>query len=454
MLLEKRCGTVKYKPSTYNIVVDEFADGKKLMYNSFSGVFSVMDLYGLQFLEDVKNMFHIDDANLAGLMLKAGYIVDIDKDELTTLKIERAKKRFECHNLTLIIAPTLDCNMNCHYCYENKQNVYMDEKTQQQILLFVKAQIKLFPDATSLNVMWYGGEPLLHQEAIFSLSAGLKKICEANDGKSIAYSAVMISNGVLLDEGTAKRLALECDIHSAQLTIDGTEETHNSRRVMSDGTGSFIEIVKNCEAAAKHMYVQVRVNVDKKNQNNVEKLSDYFFKERKWNKNPLFHLAPVRDINNDCILEKSDCLDGEEFALLDMKHIRKCYEVNREAVVGMFFPKRMYVFCASERVGTFTIGPNGNIFACSAQIGRENGITGHIAKPYVVTEKYCRWLLGDIEKKCEACTYLPLCMGGCGIHRIGNNEEPQCFRTFYIYKDILKLAYEDYCRQKSWEPKT
>jgi hypothetical protein len=40
-------------------------------------------------------------------------------------------------------------------------------------------------------------------------------------------------------------------------------------------------------------------------------------------------------------------------------------------------------------------------------------------------------------------------MGGCGEHRLTGNGEPVCLYTVHIYKDVLKLAYEDYVTQKS-----
>jgi len=64
------------------------------------------------------------------------------------------------------------------------------------------------------------------------------------------------------------------------------------------------------------------------------------------------------------------------------------------------------------------------------------------------TEKYLKWLLLDLHEKCEECEYLPLCQGGCGVHRLKGGE-PQCILTYYKYKDTLKLAYKDYLLQKN-----
>lgn len=61
--------------------------------------------------------------------------------------------------MSLIIAPTLDCNFRCPYCFEDLKKIYMTKGTVNAIKNFVRNKIK--NGVTNLNVSWYGGEPLL-----------------------------------------------------------------------------------------------------------------------------------------------------------------------------------------------------------------------------------------------------------------------------------------------------
>ena len=96
----------------------------------------------------------------------------------------------------------------------------------------------------------------------------------------------------------------------------------------------------------------------------------------------------------------------------------------------------------------YVIDPEGYYSNCYVTVGVKEARTGHISKPFLITPEYGKWLLTDIPKECEQCEYLPMCMGGYGIHRLRDGGSPKCFRTYYTYKDMLKLAYEDYITQK------
>ena len=249
--------------------------------------------------------------------------MDSEKDELATLKIERWKKRFSSDRLTLTIAPSLECNMDCPYCYEKKGSIVISSETQGLVVEFAKKQLAVFEDVKRLVVNWYGGEPLLQLEVIFTLTKALKELCKE---KEIEYGATLISNGVLLDGRVAEKLAKECSVSQAQITIDGIEPVHDRRRRMKDGSGSFQTIVSNLESAKKYMGIVVRVNVDRDNISSIDEMTKYFLDELKWSKNPLFYLAPVEEVNEGCIIDKTRCFGGEEFAEIDMACVKAQYK--------------------------------------------------------------------------------------------------------------------------------
>jgi len=438
------------KKSRFNVIIDELADGSKLIYNTYTGVFGVMDEKTIPVYQDIENYDSTADADEetaanVDLMLRAGYIIDNDKDELATVQLERDMQRHPKNVLSLTIAVTMDCNMACPYCYEKRNPVSINDEVQQQLCSFVEAHFKSNPKLKRLGVIWYGGEPLLEKQAIYSLSEKFIELCDANEK---TYNASIITNGVLLDAETAKRLANDCKVGTAQITIDGLKELHNKRRIMPSGEDSFELITKNIDACKDFMHISVRVNTDKENADEIDGLVDFFVNEKKWTHSPSFYLSPV-SINDDsgCDAGKSICLQGEEFADINIKAIRATYAANREKVANTFFPRRRSVFCAGEGANNYIISPDGSFCNCFHHVNVKGQVTGHISKPFIITSNYAKWLTSDIHQQCQGCEYLPMCMGGCGLHRLSDESamgEPKCFYTSFTYKDILKLAYEDY----------
>jgi len=110
-----------YKKSVFNVEISELDDGQKLIYNTYTGVFGIMDLKTQGIYKGIENScesYHKDGDIWQSIdaMYKAGYIVDSQNDEIAKLKLGRAIGRHNQNYLALTIAPTMDCNMCCPYC--------------------------------------------------------------------------------------------------------------------------------------------------------------------------------------------------------------------------------------------------------------------------------------------------------------------------------------------------
>lgn len=75
------------------------------------------------------------------------------RSQFITQSVQHDKSR-----LNLIIAPTLNCNFNCPYCFENdKRASTMSDSTINDLIDFIKS----FEGIKEMSLTWYGGEPLL-----------------------------------------------------------------------------------------------------------------------------------------------------------------------------------------------------------------------------------------------------------------------------------------------------
>ena len=92
-----------------------------------------------------------------------------------------------------------------------------------------------------LSVAWFGGEPLVGMPVIESLSQRIIALCKE---KNVQYSASIITNGYLLTKEVAEKLK-EYHVRSAQITVDGPKEIHDTRRPMANGQGTYDVIMEH-----------------------------------------------------------------------------------------------------------------------------------------------------------------------------------------------------------------
>ena len=431
------------KKSNYNIEVETLENGDKLIFNTITSIFSIMNSKSQEIYNNIENIDinlieDEEDKRNALLMQKSGYIINSNVNEMDVLKIMAKTQRFSTHGLSLTIATTMDCNMACPYCYEERVEKYMTEETQEALYKFSENYIKT-NNCKHLSVVWYGGEPLMNKDAVYNLSEKFIKLCEELD---LSYSAGIVTNGVLLDRETAERLK-EYKVNFAQITIDGMPEFHNKRRVLRDGRDSFGIIVDNIENCKDLFNISVRVNIDKENYGSLDELTNFFRDDKKWVKNPSFYLAPVRDESDDYDVTKTTCFHGNDFADIDTEILKKKYEYDRDTVIYSIYPRARGNFCGGDRLGSFVVGPDGYLYKCWNDVDNIDKNIGNVNASMVFNTEHTKWLLLEPQSKCIECKFFPICRGGCPL-KYFQNGETECMHTIYNLNEKLKFAYKDY----------
>ena len=175
------------KPSRFNFVFPH--EGQHVVYNTFSKAIALLDDGELAALRAGGE----GEGALAEQFRDQGFWVEDSFDELAFLKYYHYKAKFSAEQLSLTIAPTLGCNFACPYCYENARTGVMSEGTQDALLSYVEG--KLRTGTRSLDITWYGGEPLLCTEVVERMSAALRELA-ARYGAVLGMS--LVTNGYLL----------------------------------------------------------------------------------------------------------------------------------------------------------------------------------------------------------------------------------------------------------------
>jgi radical SAM protein with 4Fe4S-binding SPASM domain len=134
------------------------------------------------------------------------------------------------------------CNLACRHCY-------LGEKSQ--VDLPKELAFKAVEEFSSFGwkLLITGGEPLLSpyfwKLASFASRQGVR--------------VVVLTNGTLVSEATAKKLAEH--VHEVQISLDGIKRGHEVLR----GEGSFAKAVRGIRAASKYMRVSVATMIHREN---------------------------------------------------------------------------------------------------------------------------------------------------------------------------------------------
>lgn len=430
------------KWSKYNHI---FASQKYgwLLYNSASNTFAELDdtVYP-EILKIQADPATYDFTSAPGLYIQLrnnGILVEDRGDEIfqNILKMQRLQNNYQTNLLMLTIAPTRACNFNCVYCYEQARDpVFMSDDTENDILAFIKRQ----KSTTRISLTWYGGEPLLCFPRICSLTAKIKAL-------TIPFSAMLVTNGYLLTPDIIAQLT-DLQINIIQITIDGREPTHNQRRPLKDGSGTFQRILENTDTLLHNWdgKVSLRINIDHRNQAEYHlihqelktRFAEYYEHERFFMYPGIIHDNNENHPDISCLIDR----DAEALFTIEQYHQHGIDDLRT-------FPGRSYAGCIACRRNGFVIGPEGELYKCWDDIGIAERIVGSVKKgtpwnlaliaDFMVGASY----LDDPE--CLECFYLPVCDGGCPHARLknylGQAQHQVCLKFKHHLEDLLEIYY-------------
>lgn len=433
------------KPSRFNHFISR-PDGRFLAFNARSGGLAIMeaDKYRLyQKLAEMEGPVSPSDVETIDLMkdLRRGrFLIDDGEDELEQLELVNQMARFDSRSLSLTIAPTMDCNLDCRYCFEERNRDSMTADVADKVVEFVRKRV----DTLALvRVCWYGGEPLFAAGRLFDLSRRIRAVCD--DG-NCRYTATMISNGYLLDRAMAERLK-EQQVTDVQLTLDGPREVHDARRPLADGSGSWDVILDNIGQVVGLLRVNVRINVDQKNTDRVAELLETL-EHRGLRDKLAVYFGKLEASTSVCQNIAEDCLDNRAFSLAEIELFQQA--LGRGFAIGKL-PRPSPAFCGAVKTSSFLVDPRGRLYKCWNEVGTPERSLGPIdQKIDILHPELYPWLTSSPFKKkqCRRCNILPLCMGGCPMGEQGNGQTStdNCTTWKYNLDQMLELIAQSRMR--------
>lgn len=420
---------MKFNYSFYNIILEE-TDRDVFLYNSYSGALCKLekDIHKLIMtteLDDSDKCKYFDE------LYSQGFIKPIELNEFN--KIILSERINVLHNfknkLSFVIAPTLACNLNCDYCFESaiRNNKVISDDMIISVADFILS--KLGAGIKEVHISWFGGEPLIAYSQIIRFSnyfiPKVKKL-------GVAYTASMISNGLLLDGKKAKVLSEQCFLRDVQITLDGTCDVYCQRKKAKPE--QYNRLIQNIKAALKYLKVSLRLNCDG---NNFEDL-----KQAAWeivamcgnNKNLSMYLAKLIDYVK---CGGSQYFDQDSF---DVKRIE--FDKYICTILNKPYQKKPIryrpTFCGLYKLHNLAIGPDGELYKCEHHVGQENRVIGNISYGYNYNDFMMEFIQNDIRVKCKFCKIFPLCLGGCPAQKLDLPQDEPCFYSEKYIKSILE----------------
>lgn len=428
------------KWSRYNVLFESRRNGW-LLFNMVSRAFLAVAPEQLDAIRSIQaDPDHYDYTNSAMLYMQLrsmGVLVEEGMDEAfyNVQKMRTLTRLYGDSSLSLTIAITRACNFDCSYCFEgNRTGRPMGEEVEKKLMRFIRSH-----RAGRLNIIWYGGEPLMAFDRILSINSQLKEL-----GKP--YTAAMITNGYLLTDEKVAQLN-DLKISTLQITLDGCRETHNGRRYLKNGGATYDTILSNVERVMASDFkgiVNIRVNVDTRNEDEFiqvyQEIQSRFPKD--YGKRIWVYPGFVKGDDHP----QSSCFfDSRERGVF----LAKMYEKYNIAPLHIF-PTAPNAGCTLTKRNAFVVGPDGELYKCWDDVGLPHKIVGTLDiannwnMPLIAEGMVAASYLESQE--CRDCLFFPICDGGCHRVRQDNLHREKQVSSCTYFKDnletLLELFYE------------
>ena len=352
---------------------------------------------------------------LYNTLVDGRFIIPRSVDELALLKVRYNVSRFN-NPLSLTILPTLACNLACTYCYERSSPDLMTQDTIEAVCSFVQDRAER-ERIKSFHVTWYGGEPLVAATVLWELSERFLKLAEQH---GFRYTASITTNGTLLTKEAVDNL-LRYNVKTAQVTVDGPKEVHDTRRPFKNRkASSFDTILRNLDNVVGKMDVSLRINTDRRNAGSALDLLPTLA-DRGWlgeGTNFFPYMAPVGKLTEACADVAPECCTPESFFDHSMEFCKACesYGVPVKTRALYHFPIPVKYNCGAVALNSMVISPSGAIHKCGLTVGDESESLGNIREPLdLVNPTLLKWLNFDpfAFEACRECDLLPICLAAC-----------------------------------------
>jgi uncharacterized protein len=381
-----------------------------------------------------------------------GFLVADGQSDLARLEAHFAQFYEDQSQVRVTILTTLQCNFACDYCYQGDgtsaqaPGQRMSADTSAKVVQWIAREL----DATRperLVLTFFGGEPLLNTPAMFAIAESCRQITRE---RGVTQAINLITNGLLLSSDIVDRL-LPLGLTGVKVTLDGDRETHDRLRPMRGGQGTFDRIIARVREVANKVPVAIGGNFDAALVDRYPALLDFLASQEFSSKisritfkpivrpsvpdgsqllrvagraaNPVAGACGSSGSANGSMCSSCDLAD-DAMSFLHEETVRRGMPTSDGVHMGP---------CELYRRHSYTVGPDGSLFACPGFTGGQSLAVGHILGNDTISERPVLTPTGAAApwRRCGECAFIPVCGGGCAVaarSELGDMNAPSCHK--------------------------
>jgi uncharacterized protein len=435
--------------SKYNIFSKIRDSENYFIVNLLTGNADILNFEDAEKLSAVKNGNILSVDAFSDELFAKGYLTE--KEDENRLYRKRYLDFLDSRSkdeIQLFFVTNYSCNFACTYCYQDQYSNPKMELNNEVIDSFFN-YIKNEFAGRDKYITVFGGEPLLNspkQKA--SIEYLLKKA--ADEKLEISF----VTNGYSLEN--YMDIFINKKIREIQVTLDGTEFVHDSRRFLKSGEGSFSQIVRGIDACLQNnIEVNLRMVIDKENIENLPDLAQFAI-NKGWTKSPYFKTQIGRNYE----LHHCQSAPGKLFSRVSLfetifnltkqyPHIlefyKPAYSITKFLSENGSLPDALFDSCPACKT-EWAFDYTGQIYSCTATVGKSEESLGTFY-PTVTTDKERieQWESRDVTSipECKECNMQLACGGGCGSVA-KNNSGKVCSPDCRPITELLELGFSEY----------
>lgn len=352
-----------YRFMKYCLITD--IDNGKLIFNGLTR--------SLIFLRN-EELMSIGNINDYEYLYKNYFLVPEDFDEQKVTEDMREKLRkpiddvYLDHPQSFTILTTTKCNARCFYCYEmkSKNKHHMTPETALKTANYIASAA---PKGKTINLNWFGGEPLFNMKAIDIITQRIRDL-------GVNFMTSFTTNGYLFDKDLVLKAKNIWNTYHVQITIDGTEEVYNKiKNYIYKNTNPYKKVLNNIAMLLNNgISVSVRMNLDFHNSENLKELCGELYTRFKNHPNLSIYAWPIFETEDNIRTKEEHIAIFEK--LKDLENLLDQYGYTPALV-----PKNeiLAVQCMADDGNSVTISPDGDLGTCEHFI--DKNFWGNIDNP-------------------------------------------------------------------------
>jgi len=361
--------------------------------------------------------------------------------------MEDDKNQKKGKGFTVIIKPTLGCNLACSYCYEDS-NPDKNETMSEETLTNSIQKVTEFNSEGPTSFLWHGGEPMLpgidFYKRVVSIQAPLKE-------KGYEIDNSMQSNATLITDEILDFFE-KYGFHIGA-SLDGPKKIHDkSRRYAGNNGSSFDDSFQNIlKLKERNIGGGAIVVLTKENIEHLPEIYEFFRDNDIPVKiNHIINLGRARSCYENIGISAKEY--GEAMCnLFDLWFYDEIHNLSVDPfdeIIGNIMTDipRGCNNSFSCQESFFGIEPNGEVYPCGKFGVGEEFLYGNIntdSIEQIMSSDARKKILersDNLNKVCKACDYLNICNGGCpeeAYNTRGNiyDRNPFCsgYRTLFSH---------------------